>query len=197
MNLRLAAAGVVLLLVSLASESSAVPTRVDFAGQVTSSVYGPPTGSGDSLLTVGSAVTGVAFFDPEQLPLLAPGQIGGLIRLQAGSETLETQIYGQPAQEVLNPPPGATQWRLTSNDSHGCVCSAFRYSDILIFRSTGTELDIVENRVIPPYLYGPPVLLSTVTITQWSNSLAAPEPGLVPLTGLALLLAARGAARRR
>lgn len=148
-----------------------------------------------ALFLVGSLVTGFAVFDPAELAVLPPGQIGGLVRIQAGSQILETQIYGQAAQEVLNPPPGATQWRLTSNNSHGCFCSAFRYTDILIFRSTGTELDIFENRVIPPYLYGPPVLLSTVTITQWSNSLAAPEPGLVPLTGLALLLAVRRAAR--
>src|SRR5262245_7515566 len=127
----LAAAGLVLWMTTLPSESAAVPTRIDFTGQATTPGF----------FDVGASVTGFAIFDPDQLPLLPANQIGGLIRLQDGSRTLEVQLYNrsigiddQPAGSA-----GFDRWNL-DGDNSWFFQYGFYYVDILLDDSTATRL---------------------------------------------------------
>ena len=207
MKLRLSVfAWVWILSVVPAGESLATPIRVDFAGVVATA---PSLGFGfglGSFSTVGTPLTGYAFYDTDFLHLVNvippyyafDASHKGVLHVESPTETADSLVQGLQVKDAA---PGTDSGGLGTDYIYFNGQLVQDYAPILFTDSTGTAISS-ESIFTPGSLAGwtsaelifrtevrpghGPFVLSTVTLTQWSVSLT-PEPGALALLGAGLL----------
>ena len=198
-----------LLSVVPAGESLAIPIRVDFAGVVATA---PSLGFGfglGSFSTVGTPLTGYAFYDTDFLHLVNvippyyafDASHKGVLHVESPTETADSLVQAFQVKDAAPGAVGGDSWDLGTDYIYVNGQLVGDYAPILFTDSTGTAISS-ESIFTPGSLAGwtsaelifrtevypghGPFVLSTVTLTQWSVSFT-PEPGALALLGAGLL----------